>query len=310
MTFPDALPIRSLRTLRHALQPGEAEQAALIFRRNTALAELYPGDLRAAYAATAAQAPLAEGTRIEPVACDTAHGWWVRPANPDPERAIFFVHGGGYRLGDAKSYLGFVSQIAARTGCTIFSADYRRAPEHPFPAAHEDVRRARDWFASQGFSQYAAIGDSAGGGLVLSIAAAPTTPARLASMVVFSPWTDLSNSAPSFRDPATVDPIFEPAILDGLARGYLDGADAHDPRASPLYGTLQDLPPINIQVGSNERLLDDALRLAEQTAEHAVPTRLDVFEGLYHVFQRDVGALKTADSALEIAARFVAEHWE
>ncbi|MDE2357638.1 MAG: alpha/beta hydrolase, partial [Alphaproteobacteria bacterium] len=206
---------------------------------------------------------------------------------------------------DARSYLGFASQLAARTGRAVFSVDYALAPERRFPAAFDDVMAARAWFLSQGVERYAAVGDSAGGGLVLAMADHSAPDARLEAIVAFSPWTDLSNSGASFGDPTTRDPVFQPAVLKGLAQSYLDGANPKDPRASPLFGALKALPPIHVQVGEDELLRDDAVRLAERAARNGATVRLDVFEGMYHVFQRDVGALKTAESALEVAARFI-----
>ncbi len=291
--------------VRHALPPGEGEQARRIFQRNASLAQLHPDDRRAFYAAMASQAPMADGVAAEPVLDGDVRGWWLRPAAHDPGSALFFVHGGGYHLGDARSYLGFASQLAARTGRAVFNVDYALAPERRFPAAFVDVIKARAWFLSQGVQRYAAVGDSAGGGLVLAMADQMAPDERLGAIVVFSPWTDLSNGGMSFSDPATRDPVFQPAILKGLAKAYLDGANPRDPRASPLFGALNALPPINVQVGEDELLLDDSVRLAEQAARSGAKVRLDVFEGMYHVFQRDVGALKTAEAALEIAARFI-----
>ena len=295
--------------IRHALQPGEAEQALRIGQRNAVLAQLHGEDRRAFYAAMAAQAPFAGSVSAEPVNVDIARGWWLRPTSPDPDSAILFVHGGGYHLGDARSYLGFASQLAALTGRTVFSADYPLAPEARFPAAFDAVQKTREWVMSKGFKQYAAVGDSAGGGLVLAMADQSAPDMRPASIVVFSPWTDLSNNGVSFTDPTTYDPVFKPAVLQGLAGLYLDGASPADPRASPLFGALRAMPPINVQVGEDELLRDDSVRLAKRAAAHGAVVRLDLFEGMYHVFQRDVGILKTASTALEIAARFIDEHW-
>lgn len=310
MSYLETVTTTSPEIIHHPLLPGEREQTERIFRRNALLADLYPEDRRTAYAAMAGQTPIADGVSIEPVSHERARGWWVRPAAPERDKAIFFVHGGGYHLGDARSYLGFASQIAALTDCAVFSVDYALAPEHRFPAACNDVLRARNWFVSQGFAQYSAIGDSAGGGLVLATANGTGNGARLASAVVFSPWTDLANSGPSFRDPSTRDPVFLPAVIEGLASSYLGGENALDPRASPLYGVVEGHAPVNVQVGSNELLLDDSVRYAQTAASNGVEVRLDIFEGLYHVFQRDVGTLKTARTALEMSTRFVAENWD
>lgn len=300
----------TLATRRHALQARDREQQERIFRRNALLTELYPDDRRMAYAAMAAQAPLAEGVSIEPVTSAGVRGWWIRPDDSLPEKAIFFVHGGGYHLGDARSYLGFASQIAAATRCAVFSVDYGLAPEHHFPVAYDDVQRALAWFVVQGMSEYVAVGDSAGGGLILATTSQrPTGAATLSSIVVFSPWTDLGNSGPSFRDPATRDPIFKPAVLDTLASSYLHGASALDPRASPLFGMADPLPPLYIQVGTDEILLDDSTRYAHRAAATGTNVRLDVFEGMHHVFQRDIGVLSTARVALDQAASFISASW-
>ncbi|WP_329740403.1 alpha/beta hydrolase [Dyella sp. A6] len=300
----------TLELHRHALRDGESDQQARIFQRNALLDALYPANRRLMYAAMSAQAPLADGVSIEPVHTPEVRGWWVRPENPLPRKTIFYVHGGGYHLGDARSYLNFVSHIAVKTRCAVFCVDYALAPEHRFPAAYDDVRRALSWFVDQDAAEYVAMGDSAGGGLVLAtIDQQPVSGAALTSVVVYSPWTDLSNSGASFIDPGTHDPVFVPAVLKGLASSYLDGANALDPRASPLFGIPSQLPPLYIQVGSDELLLDDSLRYADGAAAKGHAVRLDIFDGMYHVFQRDVGVLDTASVALAQAAAFITASW-
>jgi acetyl esterase/lipase len=236
-------------------------------------------------------------------------GSWAVPSSTAPARAIFFIHGGGYHLGDATSYRGFVSQIAARTKCRVFAVDYPLAPEHRFPAAYDAVAKARGWFIAAGVMDYAIMGDSAGGGLALALLNEPNSRKNSSSAVVFSPWTDLSLTGASFSDPATSDPVFKPEMLAGLAGSYLQGAEPKDWRASPLYGIPDLLPPTLIQVGTNELLLDDATRYAEAAARKGGEVRLELFEGLHHVFQRDAGSLSIADQAIEQAAGFVSAHW-
>ncbi|OCX71374.1 hypothetical protein A6M27_02125 [Acidithiobacillus thiooxidans] len=292
------------------MQPGDDIRQQLLFRRNALLNELYPHDRRLAYAAMAAQTPLADGVLIEPVTTEDVRGWWIRPHQALPRRAIFFVHGGGYHLGDAKAYIGFVSQIAALTRCAVFSVDYALAPQHRFPAAINDVRSAQRWFATQNVSEYAAVGDSAGGGLILAMAGRATSAGpKLTSIVAFSPWTDLTNSGPSFRDPSTRDLVFTQDVINGLAHSYLNGHNPRDPDASPLYGIPERLPPIYIQVGSDELLRDDSTRYAHQAAAKGAVVTLDIYEGMHHVFQRDVGVLDTARVALERAASFISASW-
>lgn len=220
------------------------------------------------------------------------------------------MHGGGYRLGSAKAYRGFASHIAARAGVPAFVVDYPLAPEHPLPAGYDAVLAARRWLATEGVEQVALVGDSAGGGLVLAAAdgrgaSAPT----IAAVVAFSPWVDLTLTGKSMWDPHTRDPYFKPERLAVSAATYLGGADARDGRASPLFGVTARLPPVALQVGTEELLLDDARRYAEAVAEKGSEVQLDVFEGLHHVFQQSIGQLPSAARALDAAADFISRYW-
>jgi monoterpene epsilon-lactone hydrolase len=187
--------------------------------------------------------------------------------------------------------------------------DYPLAPEHRFPAAYDAAIRARDWIARSGVGRLALVGDSAGGGLALALQGVPMPNSSLAGICVFSPWTDLALTGKSFADPSTYDPVFKREVLAGLASSYLGGANPRDGRASPLFSLPNDLAPLYIQVGSDELLLDDSQSYAQQAAQKGGEVRLDVFEGMHHVFQRDVGTLETAAVALCLAAQFINEHW-
>jgi acetyl esterase/lipase len=162
----------------------------------------------------------------------------------------------------------------------------------------------------EGFEQLAMLGDSAGGGLALAaLSRVQTYSTNVASAVVFSPWVDLALSGLSLSDPNTRDPIFQPAVLQAAASTYLNGAAPRDSRASPLYDIPAKLPPLALQVGSRELLLDDACRYAHAAARVGGEVRLDVFDGLHHVFQRATEALPSARAALDDAASFIAAHW-
>jgi acetyl esterase/lipase len=303
-----------LITEHHPLLPGDAERKQRVLARNAEIGARHGDDRRGYYSELTALTPIAAGVAIEQVQEHDARGWWLTPQGARPERAILFVHGGGYHLGDATSYRGFASQLAVAARCAVFVVDYPLAPEQRFPAAYDHVLRARDWVAARGNRQIAMIGDSAGGGLVLALLGEPLKNAVVSSVVTFSPWTDLALAGTSFSDPATVDPIFKPEVLVGLARSYLGGADPRDRRASPLYQIPDSLPgvipaAIALQVGSDEILLDDARRYAWAAAKKGREVRLDIYDGLYHVFQRDIGALDAAQQATESAAAFVRAHW-
>ena len=301
--------LKQFTVTRHPLEAGERERQEEIFRRSGALAARFGTDVRGFYAEMRSLTEMAAGIVSSEVSEPGAKGWWIRPSDSAADRAILFIHGGGYHLGDAASYRGFASQIAVRTGCPVFVMDYPLAPEQRFPAAFDAVVQALDWLAASGIRQIAIVGDSAGGGLALSVLAEPILKGRLVSVVVFSPWTDLAFTGQSFNDPNTRDPVFQPVVLSNLANLYLAGADPKDPRASPLYGIPDDLPPIAIQIGSEELLLDDSQRYAELAANRGGVVTLDIFEGMHHVFQANAGSLETADRALDDACQFVAAHW-
>lgn len=270
----------------------------------------FVGTMRQSYDALTAQTPIAGGVSLEFVDDDGVQGWWVSPVDAHRDRAILFIHGGAYMLGSAEAYRGFASQLAVRTGVPAFVLDYPLAPEHPFPAAYEASVAARRWLGTKGVGQIALAGDSAGGALALAaLQGAEDDTAAIASVVAFSPWIDLTLSGPSFSDPATHDPIFKRPMLSGAADQYLAGTRAEDGRASPLYAVPDQLPPLAIQVGTDELLLDDAVRYAEAAAAKGGEVHLDIYEGLHHVFQRSTEQLASARHALNAAARFLSDHW-
>ncbi|WP_206521664.1 alpha/beta hydrolase, partial [Mesorhizobium sp. M7A.F.Ca.CA.001.05.1.1] len=182
---------------------------------------------------------------------------------------MLYIHGGGYVLGSAEALANFAGQIAARVGADIFVPDYRLAPEHPFPAAIDDAVAAYRGLVAEGAERIVVVGDSAGGGLtlaLLSILAADKTkglvqPVGAAAM---SPWTDLALTGDSIETRAEADPIFTRGVLQSFADMYLQGQDATNPKASPLYAQLRGLPPIRIDVGDDELLLADSIRYADR----------------------------------------------
>lgn len=304
-------PPASLFVVRHALPAGDrAHQAEWLARREREMAR-FGADHRAGYAAATALARQAGGVTFEAVAAGCVHGCWAQPTHVMADyRAVLFVYGGAYCLGDARSYRGLVSQIASRARCPVFALDYPLAPEHPFPAAFDAVRRALDWLTASRYLQVAIVGDSAGGGLALAALADGCGAGQATCAAVFSPWTDLSFAGRSFNDAATFDPVFpERSVLTHAAAQYLDGADATDPRASPLYGCRGRLPPILIQVGGDELLLDDACNYARAAAAFGTPVRLEIYEGMHHVFQQGAGRMQAADDALDRAGDFVVARW-
>jgi epsilon-lactone hydrolase len=294
----------------HALPEGERELQEGVLARIRRHFAVTDRSLRDSYDALMEDTPIAPGVTFSAVEQGEVRGWWARVAGAPAGRAILHLHGGGYYLGSARAYRGFASQIAARARVDAFIPDYPLAPEHPFPAAYNAALAARKWLGTRGVDQIALIGDSAGGGLALAAASDPApTSLAVAAIVVFSPWVDCTLSGQSYLDPTTRDPIGQRAGIAASAARYLNGADPRDGRASPLFVIPSSLPPLAIQVGSDEVLLDDARRYAVAAAERGADVRLDIYEGLHHVFQIAVDALPSARVALDAAAEFLSRHW-
>jgi monoterpene epsilon-lactone hydrolase len=219
---------------------------------------------------------------------------------------ILYLHGGGYSIGSARTGANLAAPLARSTGVPAVSLEYRLAPEDPFPAAVDDALAAYRELLESG-QKVVVAGDSAGGGLALAlmIAARGAGLPQPAAAVLYSPWTDVSLSGGSMDSRGEFDPLFARAQMTESADWYVGGQDARADLASPLFADLAGLPPLLIQVGSAEVLLDDSLRLAVRAAESEVDVSLDVVAGAPHVFQYFTGFLPEADEALERAATFV-----
>jgi epsilon-lactone hydrolase len=271
------------------------------------------GEPRDVYNTFISASPMVEGVVSKVVKTADVHGFWLSAERTEPGTAILFLHGGGYNLGTARAYRGFVSQIVSRTGIPALAIDYPLAPEATLPAAPAAALAAWHWLVDQGYDRIAIIGDSAGGGLSLVSLAELTrqgqNPAPLAG-VVFSPWTDLAFTGASMTDPEIEDPLIGHDYLQDCARKYLGAVNARDPLASPLYGVLTGLPPLLIQVGTDERLLDDSKQYAERAARAGVAVQLEIWEGMHHVFQLDVINLESSRIALDRAAVFLRTAFE
>ena len=273
-------------------------------------ADLEPSG-RAAFDDLMGQTPHAEGVSYEAATLGGAPGWWCRPANSQPGAAILYLHGGAYVVGSATAYRAFAGQIAARAKVAAFVADYGLAPERPFPVAVDDAAAAYRGLADAGVTKIGIAGDSAGGGLALVTGARMTQMAREgggvrpAAIVALSPWTDLALSGESLTTRAKHDPLLSFNVLDAARRHYLGDLDAKDPRASPLYGNLVDLPPVLLHVGEDEVLLDDARRYAQRLNEAGSSAELHIWQGMVHVFPANVALLQAAREALDCVGEFL-----
>ncbi|MEP6968429.1 MAG: alpha/beta hydrolase [Pseudomonadota bacterium] len=234
---------------------------------------------------------------------------WSLTPGAEVSRLLMFLHGGGYSSGSIASHRGLVAEAGRAAGVRTLAVGYRLAPENPFPAALEDARAAYDALLAQGVdAAHVAIGgDSAGGGLTLALLAGLRAAGRPlpACAWLLSPWVDLAMTGATLATKAAVDPIISPPYLHELAAAYLAGADPADPRASPLHADLTGLPPLLIQVGSAETLLDDAARIAERAGAADVAVTLEVWPHMIHAWPLWAARLPAGRAALASAGAFI-----
>ena len=256
--------------------------------------------------------PLADDVRTTPGELGGVAVIFIEIADTEPTGVIFHVHGGGFALGSAASSVGFVPDLARKAGMNAVTVDYRLAPEYPFPAALEDVTAAYQALLEResAGTQIVVTGESAGGNLALELVIAGKEHGleMPAAMALFSPMTDLAVTGESFTTKAGVDPNITAAAIRTRAKDYLNGTDPKDPLVSPIYADLTGLPPMLIQAGSHEALLDDATRLATRAAADDVAVTLDITPDVAHVFQAFAAVLDEGDEALSRAATFLQDH--
>jgi epsilon-lactone hydrolase len=243
-----------------------------------------------------------EGVTYEPVDAGGVPAEWVTPEGVDPNAVLLYLHGGGYVIGSIASHRKLVGHLCKTAGCRGLIIDYRLAPEHPHPAAVEDSTKAYRWLLSHGVApnRIAISGDSAGGGLTLTtlIALRDAGTPLPAAAVPLSPWTDMEGTGESMTSRAEHDPLITEVNLKKTADLFLGGKDARDPLASPLHADPTGLPPMLIQVGDHEVLLDDSVRFADRAKSAGVDCTLEVWPEMIHVFQMGAGNVPEADQAV------------
>jgi monoterpene epsilon-lactone hydrolase len=261
---------------------------------------------RASLALAARLMPPVLGVRVRPVDAGGVPAYWFEPRGGPSGRWVLYLHGGGYVGGGYALHRNLVGRLARAMGATVLFVDYRLAPEHPHPAALDDALAAYRWLReAHGVpaSAIALAGDSAGGGLCLATMAALRDRAEAlpAGAALMSPWTDLTCSGASFQALDAIDPMLSAHMLPPNARSYAGDADAAAPAMSPLFADLSGLPPCLIQVGAEEILLDDAVRLAERGRAAGMAVTLAVKPQLFHVFQAAHTAPEAWTATREIA---------
>lgn len=252
--------------------------------------------------------------KSEKVSADGVDASWVDAPGADPQKALMYFHGGGFQVGSVRSHRDIIARLSAAAGCRALGVNYRLAPDYRFPAPIEDATIAYRWLLNQGFDpkKIALVGDSAGGGLALStlLALREQTLPLPAVVAVMSVWTDLTASGESYETRAKSDPIHQRRMILAMAKNYLgDSADAKNPMASPLFADLRGLPPMLLQVGDRETVLDDSRNFATRASAAGVEVQLEVWDDMIHVFQQFTADLPEAGVAIDSIGRFLKRHW-
>ena len=237
---------------------------------------------------------------------------WVTAEGASDSRVVLYFHGGGYIIGSPRTHRAMLAELSRASGARVLALDYRLAPEHPFPAPVEDSVFSYRWLLNEGYdpARIAVGGDSAGGGLTVSM----MVQARYVGLpmpgagVCISPWVDMEGLGESMATRASVDPMVGKENLMVSARTYLGGSDPRAPLAAPIYADLRGLPPILIQVGDAEVLLDDSTRLAGVAREAGVEVRMDVWDDMIHVWHLFAPILPEGRQAIEQAGDFIKKH--
>lgn len=232
---------------------------------------------------------------------------WFRPQKCSDDKVILYYHGGGYSVGSYNTHRAMIARIARAAGHPVLAINYRMAPEHPFSAALEDAVIAYKQLQADGWASIFLAGDSAGGGLSLA------TTMKLrdegvklpTAIIAISPWTDLTLSGDSVRTKADVDPLIEPRLLEIFAKKYYQEHDPKNPFISPLFGNFDGFPPIYIQVGGNEVLLDDSTRLAQKMKKAGVKVEFELWDNMMHVWHYLAGIVPEANLAIEKIGEYV-----
>jgi acetyl esterase/lipase len=250
--------------------------------------------------------------RVEPVDANGVEAEWTSTPSADPTRVILFLHGGGYMSGSINSHRHMIAQAGREAGARTLALGYRLSPEHPFPAALEDALAGYRYLLAQGYAPQNIVmaGESAGGGLAVAtlVSLRDAGVALPACTWCSSPWVDLEMSGGTMVTKAAVDPLIQKSYLTELASAYLNGTDPRTPMVSPIHADLRGLPPMLIQTGSSETLLDDAVRLAGLAGAAAVRTTLQIWPEMIHAWHLFYAQLADGRRALADVGAFIRAH--
>ena len=284
------------------------------FRSRPAADNITVEEQRAGFELMAQASPPPEGVRCAPVDAGGVPGEWIDAAQHDPGVTILHLHGGGYVIGSLNTHRGFSGRLAQATNARVLLIDYRLGPEHPHPAAVDDALTAYRWLLAQDVdpARLAVVGDSAGGGLTIALLlalreAGEPLPACAATA---SAWLDLSCNGTSMETKAAEDPVLSREVLSRWAIAYVPDGAFGRPLVSPLYADLSGLPPLLVQAGSAEVLLDDSTRFAERAQAADVDVTLEVWEEMVHDWHLFSFLLPEGQQGIERMAGWVRERIE
>ena len=265
--------------------------------------------VRVAFEELMSEFPLDEDIVCDRVGAGGVPAEWVTAPGAADDRVLLYLHGGGYVIGSMRGYRVMLSRISRTSASRVLGIEYRLAPENPFPAAVNDAVAAYRWLLSGGYDpgKIAVAGDSAGGGLTIALLVALRYLGEPmpAAGVCMSPWVDLEGTGESMQTKAEVDPVVQHELLQFMSQLYLGGRDPRTPLAAPLYADLRGLPPLLIQVGASETLLDDSTRLSERAKAAGVDVELQVWEDMIHVWPIFAPILPEGQQAIESIGEFV-----
>jgi acetyl esterase/lipase len=268
-------------------------------------------EMRANFATAMAAFQAAPDVTVTPVDAGGVPAEWIVAPGAAAERVVLYLHGGGYVVCSVSTHRDLIARISRAAQARALGVEYRLAPEHPFPAAVEDATAAYRWLLATGVSpsRIAIAGDSAGGGLTVAtlVALRDAGDPLPAAGICLSPWVDLEGIGDSMTTKAAVDPFVHQEMIQFLGQQYLGEHSPRTPLAAPLYADLRGLPPLLIQVGTAETLLDDATRLAERARAVGVQVTLDIWEDMIHVWQLFASILPEGQQAIERLGTFMRE---
>jgi epsilon-lactone hydrolase len=254
---------------------------------------------------------VAKDVTCEPLTAGGVPAEWIVAPGAAADRVILYLHGGGYVMGSINTHRAMIARISRAAKAKTLALDYRLAPEHPFPAAVDDATAAYRWLLAEGYKPNKIVisGDSAGGGLTLATLLAlrdAKTPLPAAAVPI-SAWSDMEGTGASMKTRASRDPMVGNSLFD-MAKAYVGNGDPKNPLASPLHGDYRGLPPMLVQVGDAEVLLDDSTRVAEKAKAAGVKVDLEVWDDMVHVWHVYAKLLPEGQQAIDRIGQYVLEH--